>query len=178
MKGSQAEQSRAVNLLFLRRSRKKPEVGDVFVMRLKDGRNLPGRVVLADLPRGAAPMPGAYLVYVYRPSPPERRFDFAQMTPDELLIAPQFINRLGWARGYYETVANRPLAPEDLLPVHCFWDVTRRSFCDETGRILAARSEPCGTWTLGNYLLVDDLVSDALGIPRAYAEGGQSTAGE
>ena len=159
--------SAETNLQPLKRSRMQPKPGDVFAMLLPEGRYLFGRVILADLPRGKAPMPTSNLIYIYdvqareKVSPP-----LHSLTPERLLLAPQFVNRLPWSKGYFESVAYEPLVQSDLLRRHCFWDAVRKIYRDETGEIIAERSEPCGEWGLGSYRMMDDLVSDALGIPR------------
>lgn len=43
-------------------------------------------------------------------------------------------------------------------------------YFDEQGRPLPAPVEPCGQWGIGNYRIIDDLVSRALGIPLAPVE--------
>jgi len=152
------------NLRVLRRSRRAPEPGDVFAMQLPDDRYLFGRVVATDLPSGRAPMPGANLVYIYRDRSETK--EPGVLTPDRLLLPPLFTNRLGWTRGVFETVHHAPLAPGDLLARHCFrrWN---GDHLDEYGRLLPGPVEPCGDWTLVSYRRIDDLVSDALGYPRA-----------
>jgi hypothetical protein len=155
------------NLRQLNPSRTQPKPGEVFAMLLPDHRYLFGRVILADLPRGKAPMPSANLIYVYdvlasQKAPPP----VDSLSPERLLIPPQFINRLPWSRGYFENVAHKPLRYSDVLRQHCFWDAVRKIYRNETGEVIAARSEPCGEWGLGSYRMIDDLVSDALGIPR------------
>ena len=72
-----------------------------------------------------------------------------------------------WTKGYFENIAHPPLAPDDLLDEHCFWDATRKAYRDQLGAFRAERSEPCGYRGLGSYRLIDDLISDALGIDRA-----------
>ena len=47
------------------------------------------------------------------------------------------------------------------------WDATRKAYRDQLGAFRAERSEPCGYRGLGSYRLIDDLISDALGIDRA-----------
>ena len=110
-------------------------------------------------------MPGANLIYVYdvesaTMEPPDR------LSPAHLLLAPMFVNRLPWSKGYLATVAHRELREEDLLRQHCFRRWTG-DYVDERGRSLPGRIEPCGEWGLGSYRLLDDGVSDALGIARA-----------
>ena len=157
-----------VNLRQLKPSRKIPKVGDIFAMLMPDGRYLYGRVILANLPSELAPMPTSNLVYIYdirtkarTPAPLDA------LSPDRLLLPPQFINRLPWSKGYFENVAHQPIRESDLLAQHCFWDVVGKVYCDETGHALSTRTEPCGVFALGSYRMIDDLVSDALGIPRA-----------
>ena len=154
-----------VNFERLRPSRKKLAPGDIFAMRPPDGRYLFGRVILADLPRNRAPMPRSYLIYVYSVRSDLKGLNPDQLTVDRLLLPPMFINRLPWSRGYFETVAHRPLKREDLVQQYCFRRWTGK-YVDETGKELSSRLEPCGDWALDSYRTIDDQVSDALGIPR------------
>ncbi|HEV8628420.1 MAG TPA: immunity 26/phosphotriesterase HocA family protein [Acidimicrobiia bacterium] len=152
------------NLQELKASRKGPRPGDIFTMQLPDGKYLFGRVILADRPREVAPMPGSNLIYIYdqlsdASDPP------GNLSPDHLLLPPIFTNRLPWSKGYFVTVAHRELQPTDLLPQHCFRRWTGESL-DESGNELDGPTEPCGDWGLASYRMIDDLISDALGIPR------------
>jgi hypothetical protein len=156
------------NLRVLKPSRAKLRVGDVFAMLPPDDMFLFGRVILADLPRGRAPMPGANLIYVYRHRSSSKEPDRAALDPEGLLLPPLFINRLPWSKGYFETVAHWPLDKDDLLPRHCFRDWTG-DYVDESGERLPGPSEPCGDYGLHSYRTVDDEISDALGLERAPA---------
>jgi hypothetical protein len=156
------------NLRILKRSRPRLRAGDIFALSPGASRYLFGRVILADLPSGQAPMPTANLIYLFAveasaPTP----VPLVSLRPSNLLLPPQFINRMPWTKGYFQNVAHETLQPRDLLDQHCFWDAFRKIYCDQRGRALPARSEPCGIWSLGSYRLIDDLVSDALGIQRA-----------
>lgn len=153
------------NLRSLTPSRKVLKPGDIFVMLPPDDLYLFGRVILADSPN-LAPIPKSNLIYIYDRRASDMVPPLEALTPDRLLIPPHFVNRLGWSRGYFETVARVPLTPSDLLPQHCFWSPGRKRYYDESGQQIKARVEPCGAWGLGNYRVIDDLVSDALGIPR------------
>lgn len=81
------------NIQVIKPSRKKPQQGDVFAIRLLDNSHLFGRVVGADIqdPR-RAPMPGAYLVYVYRERAASMQPDLDALTTERLLLPPVFIN--------------------------------------------------------------------------------------
>lgn len=156
-----------MNLRVITPSRKAVRRGDVFAMRVPDGRYLFGTVVLADIPADKAPMPKSNLIYIYRHLADTPEPDLAELRPDALLVPPVFINRLPWSKGYFTTVAQRPLGPEDVLARHCFWDAPTKSYVDVEGRKLAGPVEPCGVWGLAGYHLIDREISDALGIPRA-----------
>lgn len=156
-----------LNLRVLKPSRKPLRPGDIFVMQILDGRYLFGRVIFGDLPRGQAPMPKANLVYIYRELGDRPAAEAVHLNPNDLLIPPVYTNRLGWSRGYFQTVENRPIDPSrDLLTQHCFRDFTGK-YRDETGRIITGAVEPCGDWGLSSYRWIDDHISDDLGIPRA-----------
>jgi len=133
-------------------------------MQLPDERCLFGRVILVDLPIEKAPMPTSNLLYIYKDLFDTKTPDIGRLVPDRLLIPPVFTNRLGWAKGVFETIDNRPLQPGDLLPQHCFRDFSGRYY-DENMNVLPAPVEPCGSWGLASYLYIDDQISEALGLP-------------
>ncbi len=152
------------NMRVLTPSRKAVKPGDIFVMQLRDDEYIFGRVIRTDAMIDE--MQNVILIYVYR------AFSFDKtaipvLNRDQLLIAPDLINRLGWSRGYFEMVAHHPLTPEDVLPVHCFQSYFSGKYFDEYNHQLPEKHEPCGQYGLGNYRVIDDLVSRALDIPLA-----------
>jgi hypothetical protein len=166
MTPQRTEEHQPLNFRPLKRSRRPLAAGDLFVMQLPTLKYLFGRVILTpDYPR-LGPMPQSYLIYVYRWQSDRMEPDLSELTPRNLLLPPEWINPLGWVRGFQQTVAHYPLTAADRLPVHCFHDVLRRTYVDETGRPLPRRLEPCGNWGLGGYHLLDRDISKALGIPH------------
>ena len=156
-----------MNLIPLKASRKALAKGDVFVMKLPPERYLFGRVLIVAAQLPAAPMPNANLVYIYKWQSSRSSPDYSKLTPDSLLIAPVWTNRLGWSKGYFHTVGNQPLLPQDMLTRHCFREFLSGRFLDEHGSSLSSESEPCGEWGLVSYQGIDRKISDALGIFRA-----------
>lgn len=154
------------NIQILKRSRKKPEVGNIFAMQLPDDTYIFGRVVGAELYPPLAPMPLSYLIYVYDLRSPRKQPDLDALQPGRLLLPPVFINRMPWTKGYFENVAHQEMSPHLLLPQHCFWDVARSRFVDERQNPLPREVSPCGDWGLVSYRWLDDQISDAVGIPR------------
>lgn len=110
-------------------------------------------------------MPGANLLYIYAWQSRTKHPKYEQLNRRNLLIPPVWTNRLGWTKGYFQTIESRPLESGDLLHQHCFQDY-RGIYVDESWRKLPFRVEPCGEWGLVSYRWIDDHVSDAVGIPR------------
>jgi hypothetical protein len=151
-----------LNLEVLQPTKRNPQLGDIFVLKPSRRAFYFGRVMLFD----TALARGYPVVYVYnatarKPEP------IPALHRDALLIAPQAVNFLPWRRGYFQTIANRPIGPSDLLQTHCFYDPVSQTYKDESGRELANSVEPCGTFGIGSYRTIDDAISTALGLPLA-----------
>ncbi|MGH3713346.1 MAG: immunity 26/phosphotriesterase HocA family protein [Micromonosporaceae bacterium] len=155
------------NMAKLKPSRKKLRPGDVFTMHYPKVGYIFGRVIAADLPFGACPMAGDNLLYIYDVRSDEPRPPRELLKPDRLLIPPVFTNRLGWSRGYFQTVDYWPLEEDERPEQFCFEDSLLRRYRTFSGRELPRRTEPCGFWALDSYFSIDDDISEALGIPLA-----------
>jgi len=158
------------NLKVLKRSNAIPRRGDIFVMQLPNDLFLFGRVIIADAPQPSAPMPGSNLIYIYDRQSKTPTPEPADLRPGRLLIPPVWTNRLGWTKGYFKTIENRPIERFDLLQPHCFCRTLPRTnapevFVDENRSPLRQRIDPCGDWALFSYRWIDDKVSEAVGIP-------------
>lgn len=154
-----------MNMRILKRSRKAPQPGDVFVFQLEatpDRFNF-GRVVRTDATIGF--FRNVVLIYLYRQTSSDKEVA-PSLRPSDLLVPPIATNALPWSKGYFETVSSAPLSQEDVLGQHCFKD-SRGRFFDADGRNLSAASGLLGDYGLHSYRTIDDAVSKALGIPLA-----------
>ncbi len=151
-----------MNLAVLKKTRRAPEAGDIFVMRPADGQYLFGRVIDTNA-RPWGGQGGGVLVYIYR-----ARSSSKGPAPDllrgQLLVPPMITNLLPWTRGYFELVEHRPLSRMDRLPQHCFRNSYGAHF-DEAGNELAVPVEPVGRLGHQSYRKISNAVSEALGIP-------------
>jgi hypothetical protein len=107
----------SVNMVRLNPSKRKLVNGDIFVFKMSEHPYIFGRVIRTDALW--AHYAHAYLIYVYN-SFSDSKHDIPPLLPTNLLLPPILINRLGWSRSYFETIAHRPLTADDVLPQHCF----------------------------------------------------------
>lgn len=146
-----------------RTSRRRPEIGDIFVMALSKGGYLYGRVVGNDAnPLGVG---GGFLIYIYRARSMEK-FAVPALSREQLLVPPIMTNELPWRKGFFEFVENRPLDPADRLGSHSFeraWTDPKQYF-DEHGNRLTGPVTPVGQWGLHSYQTIDQEIAKALGL--------------
>jgi len=160
------------NLVKAKGTRRHPENGDIFYMRLPTGNYLFGRVRFAEASREKAPMPGATLIYIYSWQSPTPQPDYTMLRRDRLLIPPLWTNRMSWTKGYFQHVENRAGDDRIIFGPSCFHDKFRDRYVNEHGNRVSGRAEPCGSWALVSYRGIDDRVSDAVGIVRVPMEPG------
>ena len=158
----------SLNMRILKRSRKAPRAGDVFVLKILKDRYHFGRVIRTDTHIGF--WDNVILIYLYKDTS-SSKLDLPELNKNRLLIPPQGIDRAPWVRGYFETIAHSPITKADVLRVHCFCSpgsegYSGEKYYDDEGRRLRRRIEPCGVFGLGTDGTIDDEMSDALGIPR------------
>lgn len=128
--------------------RREHEQGDLFVLQLdQDGSFRPGRIVKLGQHTPQARFPGDMLIYLYRdPLAEPVVAEPEALTPDRLLMPPEFTTGWMWTKGYFRTVGHQSLRPGDLLAQHCFYDADSEGYVDENDRRLDRRYEPCGTF--------------------------------
>lgn len=154
-----------MNLQILKPSRKRPSLGDVFVCQMKApaDRYYFGRVIRTDAAIGG--FKNTNLIYLYRTSSDDKAA-LPNLHFSDLLMPPLATNNLPWRHGYFETIMNSPLEATAVMPHHTFKDF-RGMFFDDRGQPTMLSDGPVGEDALQSYRTIDDLLSDALGIPRA-----------
>ena len=143
--------------------RKALRVGDIVVMKYPEDRHVFGRIMRINAPFGGFPS-GCIKVHVYNaisatPSPP------ADVTKKPLLVAPQWINRLGFSRGYLTVVGHFPISGDDTCDNACYrnW---KGQYISEDGTLLETPTALVGDYGMGNYRTMDDTISKSLRIPQ------------
>ncbi len=150
-----------MNMKVLSKSRKKPKVGDVFALQVREGEYFFGCVIKTDA--RIFMIENCLLIYIYEATSPSKS-TIPLLHRDQLLLPPLFTNYQSWFKGYFETVAQHSLREDDILPQHCFLHLNRK-FYDEYGRELSQAVKPVGEYALQGYRSIDGLISNRLGIP-------------
>lgn len=152
------------NFRVLKKTRRKPEAGDIFAYQLEPlpDRYFFGRVVATDTKIGNMP-DGVVLIYLYRTSSSAKSV-IPPLRLTDLLIPPVGTNAQPWLRGFFELVGSGKNALDDVLPKHCFRDY-RGWYFDEYGHRLSEPVEPIGEYGLSGIGGIDLDVSKALGLP-------------
>lgn len=126
-----------------------------------------GRVIRTEVNFEGFP---AALIYVFKGTSNAKALpDRTVLRTSNILARPFLINRLGWSRGYFETIGNLPFEDGEIISPTPFRDLIKQDLVrDEYGNLLEKLPPgPCGFYGLSSYRVVDDEVSDALGIPQA-----------
>lgn len=165
----------AVPLRRMKGQRRDLLPGDVFTFQLdSDGLYRFGRVVMMGEMTREARFHGDAMVYLYEPAHAEPKPDHSLLTPDRLLVPPDFVTKWFWTKGYFRTVDHRPLEPADLLAQHCFYDAYSEWYVDEHDKRLDKRYEPCGMFALPLYEFLEEKIDAAVAgtpITAPYPEG-------
>ncbi len=147
------EETVEMAMRVLKPSRKRIHAGDIFVLQVKDGEFVFGRVVRTDIEFLGN---NRILIYIYRAFSSDKN-SIPALEKRRLLLPPMIIDRQPWSQGYFETVGNRPLCDNDLLPIHCFHRALFfAEYFDADGRVLPFWKAwfyrligvPCGTYAL------------------------------
>jgi hypothetical protein len=175
----------AMNARFIGKSRPALANGDVFRLFMPGDVELFGLVALASIerkPNSRFPLEKCSLIYLYRPGIRPDNTEVGAV--DEFLIPPLITNRLGFTRfGVWERT--KSLGPDytydardtfvsgangEPLDVWSQPQTARkaRARLDQVERlVLPAWSNVATSYGLMPVPMIDDMVSDALGIPRA-----------
>ena len=156
-----------MNLQVLKRSRKKPEVGDVFAMLPSDGEYLYGMVMDLRSPwndGGRAEFVAA-LVYIFRARSSEM-LEIPTLSANDLLVGPMFTNNRPWTLGFAQTVESRSIGAADEVANLTFWDNIGKAWVDVDRKPAAEPPYTAAPSGLGNELIINYYVTKALGLPE------------
>lgn len=152
-----------VNLCIQRPYRKRLHPGDVFSLQYGDSRFLFGRIVAVDVAFGGF-QSGCICVHIYRAESSSANLP-ERLIESDLLIAPHYVNRLGFSRGYMPVIGSIPLCAADERTDVCYRDAIRNRLVDHSGRPVDQPRRFIGSFGMGNFKTLDEEISRALGFP-------------
>ena len=148
-------------LISMSKSRKKPCVGDVFVLQPFSGVFYFGKVIQSDLQSNDSFIRGMFLIYVYDCSSTKKEI-VTDFEDSNFLIAPMIVNKQPWLKGYFETIGNVPVTAQEQAADYGFWDVMKKYYVDIKGEILDTPPKFHSIYGLGSYGIVTKEVFKAL----------------
>lgn len=158
---------------FLGISRKKPQVGDIFVFKNKYKGYGWGRVILLEPKMGFGvpyPIKEASIIYVYNVFTNDIS-KIPELKRNNFLLPPLIINRRGWLDGYFQTIQNTPITQDDVFAQNMFKYKVKDElqYRNQEGVEINKTSlgEDCSWWGIGNHRTLDDQISIALNLPLA-----------
>lgn len=149
------------DLIAMRKTMKKPQEGDVFVLQPISGRFYFGKVIETDVKSKDSFINGMMLIYIYQ------CYSFDQVIPqdiesNELLIAPMVVNYQPWRKGYFETIGNVGVSQKERNMEFAFWHVLKKKYVDINGQVIENKPKYCGIFGLGSYGAVGKEVQKAI----------------
>ncbi|WP_055106617.1 immunity 26/phosphotriesterase HocA family protein [Paenibacillus ihumii] len=112
-------------LIAMKKSRKKPQEGDIFVIQPKENHYYFGKVIKTNIQGKNLNFEGMNLIFMYNCLSHNKEIP-RNLDEFEFLFAPTVVNFQGWLKGYFETVGNQPLTVKELNVDYGFYDDPER----------------------------------------------------
>ncbi|WP_440948223.1 immunity 26/phosphotriesterase HocA family protein [Methanosarcina sp. T3] len=150
-------------LLPIKSSRKKPKVGDVFVIQPRKSLYFYGKVIKTDIQAINPFLKGKNTVLIYKKVTSELKVP-DNLNVNTLLIPPQIVDFGGWTKGFFFTVGNLELTNEEINLDYGFKDTRMATECyrSEEGDELNHKPSIIGIYAVGSYGSVAYKVTKAL----------------
>ena len=139
-------------LLPIKRTRKKPNVGDIFVIQPRESLYFYGKIIKVNIQAINPFLKGKNVVFFYKKNTTKLNMP-DNLSVDELLIPPQIVDSGGWTKGYFFTLGNMQLTKEELNLDYGFKDIRMKDECyrTEEGDELDYKPSIVGTYALGSF---------------------------
>lgn len=146
--------NQTLTILKRRQSRRRILEGDVFSLACSNGTYVIGRVI--DVAADSGFGPHDVLIYLHSPFV-ENESELERVGTLDLLVPPMIVGSGLWNAGFAKFIEHRQLSTDQVLPVHCFFNILafkslemyersifKSFYYDEHNNPLAHRFEPCG----------------------------------
>ena len=149
------------DLIAMKKTSKKPEEGDIFVLQPSKGIFYFGKVIETGVKSIDSFVNGMTLIYVYQ------YWSYEKIIPQELdkkkfLIAPAVVNHQPWRKGYFETIGNIMVTQNEKNVEFAFWNVLKDKYVDISGKEIENKPLICGIYGLASYGAIGKEVQKAI----------------
>ena len=150
-----------MNLIPMKKSRKNPTLGDVFVLQVDEDIYYYGKVVMEAIDCPDRFMKGMWMISIYDYGSNSKEIP-DNLSEYELLIAPIVVNKQPWVKGYFQTIGKMEVTDKELSIDYGFWNVLKDEYVDLQGNKLDRIPKYVAIYGLGSYGIVDKEVHKAL----------------
>ncbi len=98
-----------MDLIAMRKSDRKPEIGDVFVVQPQENEYYLGKVIESNVISENLNFKGMNLIYLYNCRSSVKQLP-EKMMDCKLLLPPTVVSTAPWKNGYFETIGNIPVS--------------------------------------------------------------------
>jgi hypothetical protein len=154
-----------INLIVMKKSRKKPKDGDVFVVQPSEGLYFFGKVIKAVIDNGDDFFKSSSLIYIYN-FRSESKIPPYNLDNFELLIPPCFLSNFCWNDGLIETVANMEVTEKDRKVSYGFYK--QKKYIDMYYNIIEDAPEYINSFTFSTQLYLSNAMQIMLKLQEKY----------
>ena len=141
------------DLLVLKKTRKKPKEGDIFVLNPKRDLYCYGKIIEVGVKSKDSFVNGMYLIYLYDYFSKTKELK-VELDVDNLLIPPMVVNTQLWLKGYAETLSNIEVSEKERNLEFGFWDIVREIYVNINGDKIDNIPKLISLFGLGSYGIV------------------------
>ena len=141
------------DLLVLKKTRKKPKEGDIFVLNTKRDLYCYGKIIEVGVKSKDSFVNGMYLIYLYDYFSKTKELK-VELDVDNLLIPPMVVNTQLWLKGYAETLSNIEVSEKERNLEFGFWDIGREIYVNINGDKIDNIPKLISLFGLGSYGIV------------------------
>jgi hypothetical protein len=137
-------------LVFMKRSYKGPQTGDIFVLQPLEHVFYYGKVIESKVDSKYSGFKSWHMIFIYNIKTGEPTADI-DLDGIPLLIAPMVVNKRPWTMGYFVTISNSSISQYDISVDYGFWSDSRNKHFDLRGNRMSHKPEYSGVYGLGSF---------------------------
>ena len=139
-------------LLELKKSKKRPKEGDIFVLNPRKEVFCFGKVIMTNVESRDSFVNGMNLIFIYD------YFSVDGSIPDNIesynILLVEVVNNQLWIKGFAENIAYSEVTEKEINADYAFWDMLKNEYVDIKGNTVNVIPKIKGTYGLGSYGIV------------------------